>query len=146
MRTQDTIEAVAEGATALIKEAIRSKEIVPDEQPIVDLRINGTVGFDRLELDTRTLQQQLQALCNALIFLLHYDVSEAAYESPIADEASRLEVEQEVFMDLLAANANYKKRADRLAQGLIDLKDKQMAGESEESLYRFVESILVEQD
>lgn len=142
MRTQDSIEAVAEGAIALIAKALKSKSIIPDDQPIVELRINGTVGFDRLELDTKALQAQLQAQCNALIFLLRYDVDEAAYASPIADEASRLEVEQEVFTDLLAANANYKKRAARLAHGLIDLKDRQLAGESEESLYALVESIL----
>jgi DNA repair protein SbcD/Mre11 len=145
MRTQDSIEAVAEGATALIAKALKSKQIIPDNQPIVELRINGTVGFDRLELDTKALQAQLQAQCNALIFLLRYDVEEAAYASPIADEASRLEVEQEVFTDLLAANANYKKRAARLAHGLIDLKDRQLAGESEESLYALVESILADE-
>lgn len=142
MRTQDLIEAVEVGAEALITEAIRVKKIVPEHRPIVELRISGTVGFERLELDTRSLQKQLQTQCNALIFLLRYDVEDAAYASPIADEASRLEVEQEVFTDLLAANAIYKKKATQLAHGLIDLKDRQMAGESEESLYALVESIL----
>ena len=146
LRSQDQIEVVAAQAEVLIQKAIKSKEIVPDEQPIVELWITGTVGFDRLELDTRALQNHLQETCNALIFLLRYDVNETAYESPIADDASRLQVEQEVFTDLLAANANYKKRANRLAQGLIDLKDKQMAGEREEHLYEFVESILGEKE
>ena len=144
VRSQDPIESVQQKAVALIEESLESKKIVPDEQPIVELRITGTVGFDRLELDTKTLQKQLQQQCNALIFLLRYDVDEAAFASPIADEASRLEVEQEVFTDLLAANANYKKRAGQLAQGLIDLKDRQIAGESEESLYALVESILAQ--
>ena len=142
MRSQDPIEAVQQGAVTLIEKSLKSKEIIPDDQPIVELRITGTVGFDRLELDTKVLQKQLQEQCNALIFLLRYDVDEAAFASPIADEASRLEVEQEVFTDLLAANANYKKRAGELARGLIDLKDRQMAGESEENLYALVESIL----
>ncbi len=142
MRTQDAMEQVEEGAIATIQAALKSKKIIPADQPIVELRITGTVGFDRLELDTKALQKQLQKQCNALIFLLRYDVEEAAYASPISDEASRLEVEQEVFTDLLAANANYKKRATLLARGLIDLKDRQMAGESEESLYELVENIL----
>ena len=144
MRTQDEIETVQTEAIALITQAIQSRSIIPDQQPIVELRITGTVGFDRLELDTRALQQQLQEQCNALIFLLRYDVEEAAYASPIADEASRLEVEQEIFVDLLTANNVYKKRATQLAHGLIDLKDRQMAGESEESLYALVENLLAE--
>jgi DNA repair protein SbcD/Mre11 len=142
MRSQDLIESVAEDAIALIKKSIQSKAIIPEQQPIVELKITGTVGFNRLELDTRQLQKQLQTLCNALIFLLRYEVEEAAYASPIAEEASRLEVEQEVFTDLLAANAVYKKQAAQLARGLIDLKDRQLAGESEESLYAFVEQLL----
>ncbi len=142
MRGQDPIEAVETGAIALFTKAIKSKEIVPEQQPIVELRITGTVGFDRLELDTRSLQKQLQEQCNALIFLLRYDVDEAGYASPISEEASRIEVEQEVFTDLLAANTVYKKRAAQLAQGLIDLKDRQMASESEESLYGLVETLL----
>ncbi|MGI8932768.1 MAG: metallophosphoesterase family protein [Phormidesmis sp.] len=142
MRGQDPIEAVETGAIALLTKAIKSKEIVPEQQPIVELRITGTVGFDRLELDTRSLQKQLQEQCNALIFLLRYDVDEAGYASPISEEASRTEVEQEVFTDLLAANTVYKKRAAQLAQGLIDLKDRQMASESEESLYGLVETLL----
>lgn len=141
-RSQDPIETVPAKAADLIEKSLKSKEIIPADQPIVELRITGTVGFDRLELDTKALQKQLQEQCNALIFLLRYDVDEAAYASPIADEASRLEVEQEVFTDLLAANNNYKKRAAELAHGLIDLKDRQMAGESEEGLYALVESLL----
>ena len=144
LRTQDEIETVQTEAIALITQAIQSKSIIPSQQPIVELRVTGTVGFDRLELDTRALQQQLQEQCNALIFLLRYDVEEAAYASPIADEASRLEVEQEIFVDLLTANNVYKKRATQLAHGLIDLKDRQMAGESEESLYALVENLLAE--
>ncbi|MEO0768986.1 MAG: DNA repair exonuclease [Cyanobacteria bacterium J06649_4] len=142
MRSQDLIESVETGAIALIEKAIKSKQIIPAQQPIVELRITGTVGFDRLDLDTRQLQRQLQEKSQALIFLLRYDVDEAAYASPISEEASRLEVEQEVFTDLLAANTVYKKRAGQLAHGLIDLKDRQMQGESEESLYDFVENLL----
>ncbi|MEM9090476.1 MAG: DNA repair exonuclease [Cyanobacteria bacterium P01_F01_bin.53] len=145
MRTQDELETVEKGAVALIDKSIKSKKIIPDQQPIVEFRITGTVGFDRLELDTRALQKQLQEQCNALIFLLRYDVDEAAYASPIADEASRLEVEQEVFTDLLAANSVYKKQAVKLAHGLIDLKDRHIAGDSEESLYEFVENLLAKE-
>ena len=142
LTSHDELESVEEMAIALLKKSIKAKEIVPDTRPIVELRIHGTIGFDRLELDTKELELKLKELSNALIFLLRYDVDEAAFASPIAEDATRLEVEQEVFTDLLAANARYKTNATKLAQGLIDLKDRQMAGESEESLYSLVESFL----
>ena len=142
LTSHDELESVEEKAIALLKKSIQTKEIVPDQQPIVELRIHGTIGFDRLELDTKGLELKLKELSNALIFLLRYDVDEAAFASPIAEDATRLEVEQEVFTDLLSANSRYKANATQLAQGLIDLKDRQMAGEGEESLYSLVESLL----
>ncbi|MEL6471816.1 MAG: metallophosphoesterase [Cyanobacteria bacterium J06623_4] len=145
LRGTDEMEAVETGAIALIENAIETKQLRPEQQPIVELRITGNVGFDRLDLDTRELQKTLQAKCQALIFLLRYDVEEAAYVSHISDEADRLEVEQEVFTDLLAANTVYKKRAAHLARGLIDLKDRQIEGASEESLYAFVEGLLAKE-
>ncbi len=142
LTSHNELESVEEAAIALIKKSISSKEIRPETQPLVELRIYGTIGFDRLELDTKRLEQTLKALSGALIFLLRYDVDEADFASPIAEDATRLEVEQEVFTDLLAANTRYKENATKLAQGLIDLKDRQLAGEGEESLYRLVESLL----
>ncbi|MBW4659103.1 MAG: DNA repair exonuclease [Drouetiella hepatica Uher 2000/2452] len=139
----ESLEEVEEAAIAQIQTAIQFQKLIPADQPIVELRIEGKVGFDRLDLDTRKLQQQLQQMSNALIFLLKYDADAVAYASPLSEEASRLEIEQEVFMDLLTANNSYKKRATELSQGLIDLKDRQLEGRSESDLYGFVQDLLI---
>ncbi len=141
-RGQESLEELEESAIALVQQAIQSRQINPSDQPMVELRIEGQVGFDRLELDTRKLQQTLKQLSNALIFLLKYDVDSVEYASPLSDEASRLQIEQEIFTDLLTANNVYKKRAPTLAQGLIELKDLQLQGRSESELYTFTESLL----
>ena len=141
VRPQAEIEDVREGAIATLQTAIDSGKIVPDDRPMVELRIDGQVGFDRLELDTRELQKQLQTLSNALIFLLKYDVAEAEYASPQSNAASRLDIEQEIFTDLLAANTVYKKEAETLAHGLIDLKERQLSGESDEDLYALMSEL-----
>jgi DNA repair protein SbcD/Mre11 len=141
-RGDEGVEDVEAGAIALVNQAIKTGTLNPTVQPIVELRIEGYIGYDRLELDTRKLQQTLKHLSNALVFLLRYNVDSVEYASPLPDEASRLQVEQEVFTDLLAAHNTYKKRAPRLAQGLIDLKDRQLQGDSEEDLYEFIDQLL----
>ncbi|MBM0742474.1 DNA repair exonuclease [Phormidium sp. CLA17] len=141
-RGQESLEELEESAIALVQQAIQSRKINPTDQPMMELKIEGQVGFDRLELDTRKLQQTLKQLSNALIFLLKYDVDSIEYASPLSDEASRLQIEQEIFIDLLTANNVYKKRAPNLAQGLIELKDLQLQGRSEAELYTFTESLL----
>jgi DNA repair protein SbcD/Mre11 len=138
----ESIEEVEQQAIAKLQQAIQSGKLNPNDEPIVELRLEGQVGFDRLELDTRRLQQQLQQISNALIFLMRYEVDTVAYASPLAEDASRGQIEQEIFMDLLTAHNTYKKRAGELAQGLIELKDWQLEGRNESELYEFVQELL----
>lgn len=67
-RGQETLEAVEQMAIAAVETALESGQVVADLQPMVELRIEGQVGFDRLDLDTRKLQATLQQRSNALIF------------------------------------------------------------------------------
>lgn len=143
VRGSESLEEVEAGAIAQIQSAIDTGILELELSPIVELRIEGQVGFERLELDTRKLQAQLQQLSNALIFLLKYEVDTVTYVSSSPEDAGRRQVEQEVFMDLLAANNLYKKRPQELANGLIELKDLQLEGQSEASLYDFVHQLVL---
>lgn len=142
LRGQEALEEIEGLALQVIDRAVSQKKVVPDQQPIVELRIEGQVGFERLELDIRQLQSLLQTHSGALIFLLKYEVDNVAYGTPLPDDADRHQIEREIFTDLLSANNVYKKRAQPLATGLIDLKERQLRGDHEESLYTFVEQIL----
>ena len=143
-RGQESQEELEAMAIATVQQALKAGKIRPAAAPIVELKLEGQVGFDRLELDTRKLQQHLQELTGALIFLLRYDVDTVEYATHITEEANRFQVEHEVFMDLLVAHNTYKKQAPALAQGLIDLKEQQMQGHSEPDLYQFAQSLLPE--
>jgi DNA repair protein SbcD/Mre11 len=143
LRGAESAEEVEAGAIELIQASIRNGKIDPEVKPIVELKIDGQLGFERLEINTRQLQQQLQERCNALIFLLKLDAESIEYATPLADDANRMQIEQDVFTDLLAAHNSYKKRAPELAQGLIDLKDLQQEGRSETEMYDFVQTLLM---
>ncbi|RZM75221.1 metallophosphoesterase family protein [Leptolyngbya iicbica] len=145
-KTQDSdseTDVVAK-ATQTVEVAIAAGQLVPEQQPIVELRIEGQVGFERLELDTKQLQKDLQALAQALVFLLKYDVEEKELAEPIANEASRDLIERSAFKDLLTAHRDYKKRADRLSEGLIDLKAKRLLGQADEALYQYLDQLLAQ--
>jgi DNA repair exonuclease SbcCD nuclease subunit len=139
---QETAEELEQQAIEQVNQAIAEGQLNPADAPIVELRIEGAVGFDRLELDVRQLQLQLQQISRALIFLLKYEVDSIAYATPLTEDASRLQIEREVFLDLLSANNSYRKRAAELADGLIALKEQQLDGRSESELYGFARSLL----
>jgi exonuclease SbcD len=134
--------SLGEDAIAVVTGAIAAGTLRPDTAPIVELRIDGQVGFDRLALDTRPLQKQLQELSHALIFLLKYEVESTAYASPVSPEASRQAIEHNAFIDLLTAHRDYKAQADHLARGLVDLKERCLVSQEDAPLYQLVETLL----
>lgn len=129
-------------ATTAVAEAIAAQKLIPEQQPIVELRIVGQVGFDRLELDTKQLQKDLQALSQALIFLLKCDLEERAFASPLAENVSRDAIERNAFLDLLTGHRDYKKRAELLATALVDLKTQRLSGQSDDALYQYLDKLL----
>lgn len=142
MRGQESEEELWEAAISVVENARQSGKIRSDIAPIIEMRLEGQVGFNRLDLDTRQLQTQLHQKSQALIFLLKYEVDEVAYASPIVENASRLQIEETIFTDLLAAHRDYKRRAVELAKGLMELKDRQLLGADEPALYQFIQALL----
>lgn len=143
-RGEESEEDVMAMATVEVEKAIQQQVLIPEERPIVELRIEGQVGFERLDLDTRKLQQDLQGLSQAIIFLLKYDVEERAFESPLTDDVSREQIEHNAFLDLLAGHRDYKKRANELSATLVDLKQRRLAGKGDDLLYSYLEGVLHE--
>ncbi|MEM9447370.1 MAG: DNA repair exonuclease [Cyanobacteria bacterium P01_E01_bin.6] len=136
------LEEIEQGAIAIVEHAIQSGTIQPTDSPIIELRIRGQLGFERLDLDVRQLQQQLQELSGALIFLLKNEADSVVYQSPIADDASRLKIEQDVYRDLVEAHHHYQKNAAAIAHGLMGLKDLQLEGRPESALHEFIDALL----
>lgn len=132
---------LTEMAVAAVKQAIEQGELDPASRPIVELRIGGQVSFERLALDTRQLQQTLQSLSQALIFLLKYDVEETAFESPVAADASPSQLEHTTFLDMLVAHRDYKKQSGDLAAALVDLKQRTLSGQADEAMYQYIEEL-----
>ncbi len=116
------------------------------QQAIVELRIFGQLGFNRLDLNVRSLRQQLHRECEALIFLLKYDATGTEYETPMlaGDRApTKSEIELQVFEDLLAANVYYSQKAPEFAKALIDIKDRVLNNQPVENIYEFVQQLLI---
>ena len=142
LQGHEVLEAVESAALDCVKGAIADHIFEPDEQPIIELRITGVVGFERLDLDTRKLQHQLKEESGALIFLLRYDVDSVNYQSPLSDDEDQLHIEEEIYQDIVASHALYRHHTNRIAKGLCDLKELQLDGQGEPELYGFVEHLL----
>ena len=131
-------------AIALVTKAAQQNKT---QNSMTELRLYGSIGFDRSELDIRSLRAALYELSGALIFLLKYDVSGREFQAYIDEDSelpSRLDIERTVFTDFLAANVNYKSSAESLVKGLMDLKTRVLNQQLEPELYTFIETLLSE--
>jgi len=137
----ESLDELTQMAHEVVEQAVNGKQ-TSELAPIIELRITGQVGFDRLELDARRLQEDLKTASDALLVLLKYEVEDGGYQTPVSDVQSRLEIEQTIFEDMLVAHRDYKQQAVPLARGLRDLKDRQLTGEAEPALYELVEKLL----
>lgn len=142
LRGREQVEDIPQLAGQVVEQAIRTHQLQPETEPIVELKIEGQIGFERPELDMRALEKQLKQATSALVFLLRFEAEAVAYSSPTSEDADREQIEREIFTDLLAANAVYRKQAEQLANGLGDLKQRQLLGESDELLYELVSGLI----
>ncbi len=128
-------------AAQLEAAAIERIAAKPSPEAIVEFRIRGQVGFNRLDVDIRGLQDRLKTLSQALIFLLKYDVTGTEYATlvPGEEQLSRDRIESIVFQDLLAANNDYAKTFEILSEGLVDLKTELLGDRATPELYDLAE-------
>ncbi|MGF1537558.1 MAG: exonuclease SbcCD subunit D [Elainellaceae cyanobacterium] len=140
-RGKETADDLAQAARDLVAQAIGDGRLAPQQRPITELRIEGAVGFDPLELDVRALQQALQQASSSLIFLLRYAVDAIAYQTPLQD-GDRRQIEQETYRDLIAAHNSYKRQAERLVPGLVGLQEMTLEDRADDELYQFLGTLL----
>jgi DNA repair exonuclease SbcCD nuclease subunit len=141
---EQTAAELEQAVTALVQKAAKRGNT---KDAMIELRLHGSIGFDRTELDIRALRSRLHELSGALIFLLKNDVSGREFQSYINTEdgiPTRVDIERTVFTDFLAANVNYREIADPLVQGLLDLKTRALNQHTANELYDFVETLLTQ--
>jgi DNA repair exonuclease SbcCD nuclease subunit len=145
-----TLKAVPQQTAAELEAAaIATLQTAADQgqtqDAIVELRIQGTIGFERSDLNVRELRSHLHTLSKALVMLIKYEVTGVEYHSYLSDQEelpSRHEIERLVFTDLLAAHTHYRDRAEALSLGLMDLKDRLLKHQTESDLYQFAQDLL----
>jgi DNA repair protein SbcD/Mre11 len=130
---------------AAIDEITRASKQGKTADTITELRIQGSIGFNRSDVDIRALRTQLHQISKALVFLLKYDVTGREYHTLAVDDQqppSRKEIERSIFADMLSESVHYRDQADDLSEALIDLKDRILQQQSDADLYTFVSQLL----
>ncbi len=146
LKGKETPEEVTAALLALAKE---SRLLQDKPEAMVEVRLVGQVGFDPSELDSRALQRQLQQVTGALVVLFRFQATPLALGSAaltLEEEGQRLQIEEQIYTDLLSSHAHYRHRSRDLARLLLDLKEKVLDGQGEAELYAHLSSAFLGED
>ena len=131
----------AEEIAVNVLDAVKQAKVDPQLKTIVEIKLFGQLGIERYELDLKDLKRRIQVETNALIVLIKLEAEAVKYDiAPnVSQGDDRLAIETQVFSDLLAQHAHYRKRNTELSQVLLGLKEMVGLGEPEEQLYDYLE-------
>lgn len=96
-------------------------------RPVVELRLEGTLTFDRRALDTRLIERILSDLFKPIVCRVRDLTESDASEITVTEDATRAEIERQVVRELVARDASCKEHADAWTAMLLDIKDMALA-------------------
>ncbi|MEO1134903.1 MAG: DNA repair exonuclease [Cyanobacteria bacterium J06639_1] len=137
----------AEDVAAKILACVEDADIDPDLGIMLEIKVIGKLGFERYEIDARSLRQQIQDMTGALVVLLKIEATSLEYDiAPQASETTdRNDIEKQVFQDLLSQNAHYRRRSEDLSKVLLGVKEMIADGREDEQLYEFLQQGLIDE-
>lgn len=113
-----------------------------DEPPVIELRLTGQLRFDRVQLDTDTLQQIVRDTHEALHVRVTKHFRTSSSDISLTDAtATRQEIERTVVHRLIAASP-HAAQGDTLARAALGLKAAALEGRSPEDMASQLEQLL----
>ncbi|MDX2272639.1 MAG: exonuclease SbcCD subunit D [Cyanobacteriota bacterium] len=130
---RETLEEIQETILTIVQQAV----IPNSPQAIVEFKLKGQVGIPKSSFDERRIKQDIQQITHALIVIFRWEAKALDFDlSPATvDDNQRMAVETQVYHDLLASHAHYRKRSQELANVLLDLKEQVIDGQPERVSY-----------
>jgi exonuclease SbcD len=106
-----TPEALHSALEGFLKE---QKKLHPgnERRPVVELDLQGVLGFDRTALDLGQLQTLLKDVVDPLLPRLRNNTRATEFEVGLEDGRSRRQLERQVILDLVRRDGRYRERAE----------------------------------
>jgi DNA repair exonuclease SbcCD nuclease subunit len=116
------------------------------DQPVVEVSLEGVLGFDRSSLDLASIQGTVSQIFDALIVRVKNHTRPTTFELPIGENLSRSELEQRVFLDLVHQDARYARRADGWTQLIQQVKSLALSEQEPRQIVELIQHELANQE
>jgi DNA repair exonuclease SbcCD nuclease subunit len=99
-----------DGLQTFLEEQAAAKK--PADQPVVEISLEGVLGFDRSALDLEGIQELVSEIFDPLIVRVKNHTRPTAFELPTGEHLSRHELEQQILIDLVHQDSRYRAQAE----------------------------------
>jgi DNA repair protein SbcD/Mre11 len=139
-------EQVYDGVFAKIDREINIWDGIEEtKKPIIELTLQGTLGFNTAELELNKIRIDIQNKCRALHVLIKNQT--VPRDLPVGlgmeMETDRRVLEKSVLADLVSRDNRYKFFAEDIADVVVEVKNKSLLDENPEQIAQFIEENIV---
>ena len=102
--------------------------------PVVQLRLEGVLAFDRHDLDIRFIEEMVIEVIDPLKALVRNNTRSTEYEIVIDERLDRAELERSVFTDLIIRDGRFRDQAEEWAKLMLEIKTMALIGNEPEDM------------
>jgi DNA repair exonuclease SbcCD nuclease subunit len=105
-----------------------------DQRPVVEVTLEGTLPFDRSDLDLGYVETMAREALDPLLVRVQNATVPSAFQVNVRQGTPRAELEQQVLSELIERDSRYRQDAAAWARVALDLKRLALEGSSPEAI------------
>ncbi|MGD8730583.1 MAG: hypothetical protein PVH92_01775, partial [Anaerolineales bacterium] len=94
----------------------------PIDQPVVEISLEGVLGFDRSALDLTDIQSLVGEVLDPLVVRIKNHTRPTNFELPFSEHLSRDQLEHQILIDLVHQDSRYRTKAEDWAHLIQQVK------------------------
>lgn len=106
--------------------------------PVIELTLEGTLTFDRLELDLGRIETLVKEALTPLLARVQNATVPTEFEINIREGTTRAELEQQVLCEMIERDGRYRAAAGEWAQVALDLKHMVLEGRPPDTILDYL--------
>ncbi len=134
-----TPEAVYDAVRAKTELAAAARGIKEGERPVVELTLEGSLSFDRFDLDLGHVEAIVKETFAPLVARVQNAATPPEFDVSVRQGASRAELEHQVLCELVERDERFRPEAARWAEVAVELKGMALDGRSPDDVLGYLQ-------
>ncbi|GAH69392.1 unnamed protein product, partial [marine sediment metagenome] len=105
-----------------------------DQKPVVEINLEGILGFDRGDLDLKFIEDLVKESISPLLVRVKNNIRPVEFEISTSEHYTRPQLERGVLQDLIRRDSRFRGAAEQLADLMVQVKEMALIGSAPEAI------------